>query len=284
MSKRTFSQKEKAAVFKAHNGICHFCRYPCDLDEMQVDHVIPERLLDHPEELQGLIDYYGLPSNFRINSFENWAPIHLKCNNIKADKVYLRSQSTQDMLEKARALAPEAEIIASTITSKVKIARSISYLKQATEDGSLTTDEIKNLSEELQRLATPGHIQIMTSLADKSRLVMKDINVNFVVDGFEINLRIWFERGVRQMSITMHRLGATITIDAMRLALLVKLVASVPQDGPPRFDLFVESSSFTMLPQLHFLDALSQEPVGHGSICRVEEILHVKKIDEDFFE
>lgn len=280
MSKRTFSQKERAAVFKAHNGICHFCGYPCDLDEMQVDHVIPERLLDHPEEPQDLLDYYGLPSNFRINSFENFAPIHVKCNNIKADKIYLRSQSTQNMLEKARALAPEAERIASSITSKLNITRSISYLKQAVEDGSITPGEIKQITEELQRLATPENVQIMTSLADESRLVMKDLNVNFVVDGFDINLRIWFERGVRQMSITMHRLGATVTIGAMRLALLVKLVASVPQDGPPRFDVFVESSSFTMLPQLHFLDALSREPVGQSAILDTPDVDPVSAGDD----
>src|SRR4051812_27661656 len=74
VAKHVFSAAERYAVFKTHGARCYMCREPVDMASFQVDHVIPESLLDDPERLKHALADLGRLATFEINSFENWLP------------------------------------------------------------------------------------------------------------------------------------------------------------------------------------------------------------------
>jgi hypothetical protein len=79
---------------------------------MTVDHILPERLSEHPAELRCLRQEYEIDENFpgfQINDFSNWVPAHFrKCNIRKGKEIYpkkmtlLLLESVQRNLPKVR--------------------------------------------------------------------------------------------------------------------------------------------------------------------------------------
>ncbi|MFD1328723.1 hypothetical protein [Mycoplana ramosa] len=51
VSKYVFTVHERWAIFRVHGERCYLGREPIDLKTMQVDHIVPESLLDDPESL-----------------------------------------------------------------------------------------------------------------------------------------------------------------------------------------------------------------------------------------
>ena len=65
MPRRSFSRKDRARIFAAHDGKCHICTGKIGVGEAwEVEHVIP----------------YALT---RDNSNDNLRPAHVKCHSIK---------------------------------------------------------------------------------------------------------------------------------------------------------------------------------------------------------
>jgi hypothetical protein len=88
MSKYPFKNNQRYAVYKAFDGICQWCKERVDVSSFHVDHVLPEELLNRPEERDHIFKTYGLPAEFNINDYENWTVLHPQCNLRKSAKVY----------------------------------------------------------------------------------------------------------------------------------------------------------------------------------------------------
>lgn len=58
---------------------------------MSIDHIMPENLLESPENLENIKRDYKLSHDFNINGFENWVPAHNNCNSRKGTKLYTNS-------------------------------------------------------------------------------------------------------------------------------------------------------------------------------------------------
>ena len=89
MTKYKFKTTERFVIWQSYDCKCYFCGEPMEFFDVTIDHLLPENLLDRQEELTKTLNKYGLESNFNINSFENWAPCHQRCNNKKKTKTYI---------------------------------------------------------------------------------------------------------------------------------------------------------------------------------------------------
>jgi hypothetical protein len=103
----------------------------------QVDHVIPERLAGYPEKLRCVINSYGLPDDFDLNSFENWLPSCAFCNNEKRGTVFEELPIIAVQLKKASAKADKARTLESETRSKQQVARAITIIETAHQQSAL---------------------------------------------------------------------------------------------------------------------------------------------------
>jgi hypothetical protein len=92
MSKLQISELEKYALWLAHCMKCFYCGEPISYAELEVDHIIPKYLLDHPGEYQGIDKKYGLSMDFPgfvINGSCNQVPAHGgSCNRRKGSSLF----------------------------------------------------------------------------------------------------------------------------------------------------------------------------------------------------
>lgn len=127
-----FSPSERWAVFTAHGSQrgtkCWLCRKPLNFVEMAVDHVLPEHMQDHPKKLARVLQDFGLPADFNLNSFENWLLAHGPCNVQKLKHVFRPTPLIQRYLDRARKKADEARRIRDEAASRRKIDRAIGTL------------------------------------------------------------------------------------------------------------------------------------------------------------
>ena len=88
MARHQFSVAEREAIWTAHGERCWLCRRPLGFGEMEVDHIIPVDLKTKPSDFAEVVKVLGLPSDFEIESFENWRPSHGFCNGAKSGMPY----------------------------------------------------------------------------------------------------------------------------------------------------------------------------------------------------
>jgi predicted RNA-binding Zn-ribbon protein involved in translation (DUF1610 family) len=156
MSTYKFSPAERAAIYSTHGEKCYLCGQPINLKTMEVDHVIPEALLERPVELNSALNALGLPSGFDINSFANWLPACGPCNGRKSDTVFAPSPLIQIVLQNAGAKALAAEKLAAQTVSERKIANALNVLERAHEDGSLDDETVEVLVNFVSRNRQPA--------------------------------------------------------------------------------------------------------------------------------
>ncbi len=155
MSTYKFSPAERAAIYSTHGEKCYLCGAPINLKTMEVDHVLPESLLEKPGELQAALYAFGLPTSFEINAYENWLPACKPCNGSKKELVFEATPIIQVYLQRARAKAPTAKQLAEETVSQRKIANALNVLERAQADGWLDSKTIHTLGEFISRNRQP---------------------------------------------------------------------------------------------------------------------------------
>lgn len=75
------------ALWHAHDELCPYCNNPIDsFAILEVDHIIPEKMLNTRLELNALLAQLGMP-DLDLNSYRNWLPVHGRpCNRRKGDQ------------------------------------------------------------------------------------------------------------------------------------------------------------------------------------------------------
>jgi len=103
----------------------------------QVDHVIPESLVSQPENLAHVVESYGLPETFDVNSFENWLPACAPCNNRKRDAVFKALPIIAIELNKASEKAYQARDLEGQVRSNRQVSRAVTIIEEAQQRGTL---------------------------------------------------------------------------------------------------------------------------------------------------
>jgi 5-methylcytosine-specific restriction endonuclease McrA len=145
MSSYKFSKEERYAVYTVHGEKCYLCTTPIDLKSMQIDHIIPETLLDDESRLREVIASFGLPNNFDINTSANWLPSCSRCNQRKLDQVFHPSPIIQVELEKAAKKAVDVETLKNKVINRRKVTNALAVLEMADRSGSLTEEDKSQL-------------------------------------------------------------------------------------------------------------------------------------------
>lgn len=145
MSKYTFSANQRFAVFTAHGQKCYMCSCMVDMQSMQIDHLIPEQLLDNPNHLKAVLDGLGRPNNFDLNSYENWLPSCGPCNAKKGSTVFDASPLVQIQLQKAANKAETAKKLENDALHNATLTKAINTVCRANEKTMLTKKQLEPL-------------------------------------------------------------------------------------------------------------------------------------------
>ena len=108
------------AIWLAHKRRCAYRDEPIiRLTDLQIDHILPESLLDKPHELEKIKSEYDLPSNFDINSYYNWLPSCSSCNRDKSARVF-KKKAIFYYLEMAESKQKRIKRIEQKLENKMK--------------------------------------------------------------------------------------------------------------------------------------------------------------------
>jgi hypothetical protein len=143
--KRTFTAAERWAVYTVHGEKCYIDNHMIDLQSMQVDHILPESLLDDPTELAEVLETFGLPQNFNLNSYENWLPTCPQHNNLKRAIVFTPSPLVQIHLQQAAAKADRARDVEKQTISDIQLSRALNMIERAVDIHNIDPEILKPL-------------------------------------------------------------------------------------------------------------------------------------------
>ncbi|MFU0506240.1 HNH endonuclease [Pseudaminobacter sp. NGMCC 1.201702] len=142
MAKTNFTQAQRYAIFTAHGEKCWICREPVSLAEMEVDHVIPESLAEHPA-LKNILKAMGLPEDFDLNSWANLRPSHRDCNRDKGAHRFKPSPMFIMILEKGIEKSDHVQELHDTFLSDRKLNTSFSRVLAAAQEGKLSPEQMR---------------------------------------------------------------------------------------------------------------------------------------------
>lgn len=145
MSNYRFSTAEKYAIYKVLGPKCMWCYEPLSYAECAIDHVIPESLLGKRQELIDLLNKFGISSNFEINSFYNFGPIHTHCNQSKSHRVFEGTPIISSLLHSIKQHVPEIQIQHDKFEKKLKAGLTIAQIESALEKELLTAHDIEQI-------------------------------------------------------------------------------------------------------------------------------------------
>lgn len=145
LAKYSFSAHERWAVFSVYGQHCYLCRCPINFRSMEVDHVLPEKLLGRSNELQKVLKSFGLPSGFDINDFGNWLPACRPCNQKKSSTPFEPTPIIQLELQNARKSASKARMVAEEGVTNRKLSAAFATIERAADSQHLKPEEIAPL-------------------------------------------------------------------------------------------------------------------------------------------
>lgn len=145
MAKYTFTAAQRFAIFKPHSEKCYLCNTPLNLKTTEIDHVIPENLLAKPSKLKNLIETFGLPHDFEINSYNNWMPACRSCNGKKLTHIFEPTPLIQFVLENAAKKSKKVEAFLEEAVGDRRISGALNVLSRASEMGELSDEDRRQL-------------------------------------------------------------------------------------------------------------------------------------------
>lgn len=140
MAKYNFTAEQRQAVFTVHGEKCYINGELLTMSTVEVDHVVPESLADHPDEFARVRTALGLRDDFDVNSYENWMPACRRCNGLKGDLIWWPSLLVQVCLQRAATRADKAREIAARFRSDKSLANAVAVLQGVAERGELSDD------------------------------------------------------------------------------------------------------------------------------------------------
>ena len=145
--KKSITYSQRYAVYTTHGERCYLCTKPIDFTSAEVDHIIPEELLNTPQQLEKVLNLFGLPPAFDLHSFENWMPACRHCNNNKRSTIFDATPIVQIQIQRARDKAAETRKLAGDVKNDNKIDRALNLIVVGMEDGTLSKAILEPLAK-----------------------------------------------------------------------------------------------------------------------------------------
>lgn len=155
----------RASIWRAYNKKCHYCGDLISrLENMEVDHIIPKKYKNRPEEFEMVKKEYELQSDFDIDAYYNRAPTHKGCNVKKSDHLY-QKQPTLYYIEEARIKIPIIEEYEKKLGEDVSISEEMlegeinnEKLRKVFEMMGVSNEEKQIITEVINEIALQEHI------------------------------------------------------------------------------------------------------------------------------
>ncbi len=145
MKKHVFTYEQKYALWMFHKKKCLLCDEPLRLGEATGDHVVPERLIDKPDELAGVKKSLGLPRNFDMNNYSNWIPAHIRCNQKKGTAVFRPTPLIQTLLDRLQRDASEVRAIEKRVVSNAVKDKLLGKVMVGLATDAITQTDLESL-------------------------------------------------------------------------------------------------------------------------------------------
>lgn len=144
MSTQRLSATQREAIWLAHNKKCAYTQILLDVSNFHIDHILPEFLLESPQQLTETIMKLGLPADFDINGYGNLIPCSATRNLQKSDQIF-DSPQIQFFLGIASGKVSAIERNVASIEQRITRGKAIILIQQLIEKGSLTPEEASNV-------------------------------------------------------------------------------------------------------------------------------------------
>ncbi len=170
MTVQRFSTRTRAALWRAYDSCCFYCRTPITFVELEIDHLIPESLSHDPDSLRDLLARLDAPQEFDLNCLENLVPTHANCNRRKSRLVF-SEPSTRYYRELARARVPQVRRLLERLSIQAANEKLLIALAHRIEIGLLSTREVDRVLSrvpvELSRpVSEPVVVGLSVNVAD----------------------------------------------------------------------------------------------------------------------
>ena len=119
----------RLALLRTWNDRCSWCRGPLRFEDMQVDHLVPQKM--EAATLRALIVDHDLPEDYDRDATRNLVPSHGSCNLGKSNKDLPRSARFGELLQLAAKRAPEVERLAERLGSEEELAKATAIVDAA---------------------------------------------------------------------------------------------------------------------------------------------------------
>lgn len=157
MSQQQFSPREREAFWKTYGKRCFYHGGELLLGEMEIDHVVPEELLNAAAEVrQQTFMAHGLPLDYTIVTYENLVAACGECNG-KKGSLMLPVGQLAITLARARENAPKIRQIIKRRKNSASKERLLISIEDALAAGHLSGHDI------VEHLKRNGLLGLMTS-------------------------------------------------------------------------------------------------------------------------
>ncbi|RYJ53382.1 hypothetical protein DR871_004840 [Flavobacterium petrolei] len=150
MSKTTFNNITRSAIWTAYRSNCFYCSQSLDWGDLHIDHIIPESLLQKDEEFEKIKEDFGLEKNFNLNELYNLVPSHSKCNHRKSDNLFSKATTLFYL-----SITHEAELKIKVEIEKLKRNKNkgliLSKLQSALSLNTVSEKDIKKILIEAEK-------------------------------------------------------------------------------------------------------------------------------------
>ncbi|RQN06643.1 HNH endonuclease [Pantoea ananatis] len=144
MAKQTFTATQREAIWRAHYRKCPYTCELLDISTFHIDHIIPEKFKNKPDELTKILKELNLPLDFNLLDWENLLPCHPKANLQKSQAEFepKNARFYLDLAEKKKKKVIEN---INKITNQINRSRARIQLQQFLEHGRISTDEVEKI-------------------------------------------------------------------------------------------------------------------------------------------
>ncbi|MBN1662582.1 MAG: hypothetical protein JW943_03165 [Deltaproteobacteria bacterium] len=147
MADQRFTATEREAIWLAHEKKCGYTRELIDVSSFHIDHVLPEKLADSPDELNRTKAQLGLDDKFELTGFENLLPCKPGIN-LQKGSVILEPAPIHYFLALAASKKALVQGHLARIEQRKNRGRALILLQQCLERGELSPDEVVRILEE----------------------------------------------------------------------------------------------------------------------------------------
>ncbi len=147
MSTYDFTPVQRYAIWSHHGKVCRWCGEPVRLLDTEVDHVVPEHLLNKPDVLSAFLHECGIDQSFLVNDYGNWIPCHSSCNRIKGGKLPPRVPLVVALLEELRECAPKVRATVERLIKSRATDALLGKVMAAVQGGTISADELRTIAD-----------------------------------------------------------------------------------------------------------------------------------------